>query len=72
VTREREAELHAAIARLTGRQRELLSLLVRRPELSYEEVSRELDMPVGSIGPTRERAFERLRADAGLATAVAA
>ena len=29
-------------------------------------------MPIGSIGPTRERAFERLRADAALATAVAA
>ena len=39
---------------------------------SYEDVSRELGMPIGSIGPTRERAFERLRADTALATAVAA
>ena len=70
--RERGSELHAAIARLSGRQRELMDLLVHRPELSYEEVSRELGMPVGSIGPTRERAFERLRADPGLATAVTA
>lgn len=69
---ERGAALRAAIGRLTGRQRELLSLLVRRPELSYDEVSSELAMPVGSIGPTRERAFERLRSDTALASAVAA
>jgi len=72
IERERRAELHAAIARLTGRQRELLTLLVRCPELTYEAVSRELEMPVGSIGPTRERAFERLRADRALASAVTA
>jgi len=28
-------------------------------------------MPVGSIGPTRERAFERLRADTALACVTA-
>ncbi len=67
IERERCSELRAAIGRLAGRQRELLTLLVSRPELSYEEVSRELGMPVGSIGPTRERAFERLRSDRELA-----
>jgi RNA polymerase sigma factor (sigma-70 family) len=72
IERERRSALHTAIGRLCGRQRELLTLLAARPELSYEEVSRELDMPVGSIGPTRERAFERLRSDRGLASAVAA
>jgi len=72
IEQERRGELHAAIARLSGRQRELLALLLRRPELSYEELSRELDMPIGSIGPTRERAFERLRADPALASALAA
>jgi RNA polymerase sigma factor (sigma-70 family) len=72
IERERCSELRAAIERLSGRQRELLTLLVSRPELSYEDVSRELGMPVGSIGPTRERAFERLRSDSVLATAVAA
>ena len=52
--------------------RELLTLLVDRPELSYEEVSQTIGMPIGSIGPTRERAFERLRSDTALACAVAA
>jgi RNA polymerase sigma factor (sigma-70 family) len=72
IERERSAGLRAAIARLSGRQRELLTLLVDRPELSYEEVSRTIGMPVGSIGPTRERAFERLRCDPALTCAVAA
>ena len=72
IERERCAELRAAIARLSGRQRELLTMLVNCPELSYEEVSQSIGMPVGSIGPTRERAFERLRSDTALACAVAA
>jgi RNA polymerase sigma factor (sigma-70 family) len=72
IERERCAHLRAAIGRLTGRQRELLTLLLDRPELSYEEVSQTIGMPVGSIGPTRERAFERLRGDTALACAVAA
>ena len=72
IERERGLELRAAIGRLSGRQRDLLTLLISRPELSYEEVSRELGMPVGSIGPTRERAFARLRSDTALACAVAA
>ncbi len=70
--RERHTLLHAAIARLSERQRELLGLLLRRPELSYEEISQELDMPIGSIGPTRERALARLRCDPVLASALTA
>lgn len=72
IERERRTQLRAAIGRLSGRQRELLTLLVERPELSYEEVSQTIGMPVGSIGPTRERAFERLRADTVLACAITA
>ena len=72
IERERVAGLRAAITRLSGRQRELLTLLVDRPELSYEEVSETIGMPIGSIGPTRERAFERLRSDTALACTVAA
>jgi RNA polymerase sigma factor (sigma-70 family) len=72
IERERCAQLRAAIERLSGRQRDLLTLLVDRPEISYDEVSREIGMPIGSIGPTRERAFERLRSDTALACTVAA
>jgi RNA polymerase sigma factor (sigma-70 family) len=65
--RERRSALRAAVRRLPGRQRELLSEMLRRPCASYDEIASALDMPVGSIGPTRERALARLRDDAALA-----
>jgi RNA polymerase sigma factor (sigma-70 family) len=65
--RERRSALRAAVRRLPGRQRELLSEMLRRPCSSYEEIAGALAMPVGSIGPTRERALARLRDDAALA-----
>jgi DNA-directed RNA polymerase specialized sigma24 family protein len=36
-------------------------LLIAEPPISYEDISAALDMPVGSIGPTRGRCLERLR-----------
>jgi RNA polymerase sigma factor (sigma-70 family) len=65
--RERRTALRAAVRRLPGRQRELLSEMLCRPCSSYEEIAGALTMPVGSIGPTRERALARLRDDAALA-----
>ena len=65
--RERRHALRAAVRRLPGRQRELLSEMLRRPCASYEEIAVALQMPVGSIGPTRERALARLRDDTALA-----
>jgi RNA polymerase sigma factor (sigma-70 family) len=58
---ERREALHAALAELPDRQRDLMCLLVAKPDVSYEEVSRQLAMPVGSIGPTRARSLDRLR-----------
>ena len=69
---ERDAALWRAVDRLPGRDRALLRLLVADPQPSYEEISAALDMPIGSIGPTRARALERLRAQLaheGLASA---
>jgi RNA polymerase sigma factor (sigma-70 family) len=57
---ERREALHEALAELPGRQRDLMRLLVAKPDVSYEEVSRQLAMPVGSIGPTRARSLDRL------------
>jgi RNA polymerase sigma factor (sigma-70 family) len=65
--RERRSAVRAAVRRLPGRQGELLSEMLRRPCASYEEIACALEMPVGSIGPTRERALARLRLDAALA-----
>ena len=70
-TRERCAAVRAAVRRLPGRQRRLLAEMLRRPCASYEEIAVALEMPVGSIGPTRERALSRLRDDALLAGALA-
>jgi RNA polymerase sigma factor (sigma-70 family) len=60
---EEQQRVREAVAALPERARELLELLFfaeDRP--SYEEISRRLGMPVASIGPTRARALEKLRA----------
>ena len=59
---ERHQALLAGLAELPGRQRHLLLLLLEDPPLSYAEIGRRCRLPIGSIGPTRARALERLRA----------
>jgi DNA-directed RNA polymerase specialized sigma24 family protein len=49
-----------ALTRLPDRQRELLVLLSNPDTSSYKAVGERLDMPIGSIGPTRQRALNRL------------
>lgn len=58
---ERRVALLEAFAELADRERELLTLLVADPPLSYAEIGSRLDMKVGSIGPTRARILEKLR-----------
>lgn len=58
---ERDAQLWRAFDRLGGRDRALLRMLAAEPRPSYEEIGGALGMPIGSIGPTRARALERLR-----------
>lgn len=65
--RERQERVRKAVARTAGHQRELLEALVAEPALSYDEISKKLDIPVGSIGPTRARSLARLRRDPYLA-----
>ena len=60
-----------AVAALPPRDRALVTLLTA--ETSYAEISATLDIPVGSIGPTRQRILARLRSQPELrawATAV--
>ncbi len=59
---ERHQVLRDALAELSPRHRELLLLLMADPPISNREISRLLDIPIGSIGPTRARCLERLRA----------
>ena len=49
------------LAELTPAQRRLLCLLVVDPPLPYVEISRQLGLPIGSIGPTRARCLHKLR-----------
>lgn len=62
LTEERDRHLWAAFERLGDRCRRLLRVLMADPPPAYEHVSEALDMPVGSIGPTRGRCLDKLRA----------
>jgi len=62
---ERDRDLLSALDRLPANCQRLLRLLMEDPEPSYQDVSRALDMPIGSIGPTRGRCLHRLRRELG-------
>jgi RNA polymerase sigma factor (sigma-70 family) len=64
LTSERDHALWTALERLPDRDRRLLRMLIADPAPSYAEISAALEMPIGSIGPTRVRALERLRHEA--------
>jgi RNA polymerase sigma factor (sigma-70 family) len=59
--------LHRAIVALPERQKVVVVELLRREGQSYLELSHRTGVPVGSIGPTRQRALSRLRRDGLLA-----
>lgn len=59
---ELHAALHAGLARLSAACQQLLHLLTADPPLSYAELGELLGLPHGSIGPTRQRCLDRLRA----------
>jgi RNA polymerase sigma factor (sigma-70 family) len=58
---ERDASLWRCFARLRPSDQALLRLLMADPRPEYEEIAAALDIPIGSIGPTRGRALARLR-----------
>ncbi|RKS80234.1 RNA polymerase sigma factor (sigma-70 family) [Motilibacter peucedani] len=62
LTDERDAELWRCFARLSERCQRLLRVLLAAEPVAYAEVSQAMGMPVGSIGPTRMRCLDRLRA----------
>ena len=64
---ERRDTTRAVVAALPTPQRDLLSALSAEPALSYEEVSERVGIPVGSIGPTRQRCLQRVRKDPRIA-----
>ncbi len=60
--RQEQVELLRGVIRTLARhQRRLLEMLLRDPQPSYKEMSDALGIPIGSIGPTRQRCLAVLR-----------
>ncbi len=64
---ERSAALRRALIDLPARRRQLLEALLDQPELTHDELGRRFGMAAGSVGPTRCRSIEKLRACPALA-----
>ena len=58
---ERSQMVREALAHLPWRWQRMLELLMADPPASYAEISAQLGLPIGSIGPTRSRCLARLR-----------
>ncbi len=59
---DRDGALRDVVATLPERSQALLRMLMADPPVSYGEVAAGLGIPIGSIGPTRQRCFKVLRA----------
>jgi RNA polymerase sigma factor (sigma-70 family) len=55
------ARLWGAVATVDERCRKLLRVVAFMDRPDYQSLSKDLDMPVGSIGPTRARCLEKVR-----------
>jgi RNA polymerase sigma factor (sigma-70 family) len=64
---ERGAILRTAFGELSRKCQQLLSLLMQDPPAPYDEISKRLSLPIGSIGPNRARCLSRLRQTPALA-----
>jgi RNA polymerase sigma factor (sigma-70 family) len=58
---ERAQTVRDALSRLPRRWQRLLEMLMADPPASYADISDELELPMGSIGPTRGRCLAQLR-----------
>jgi RNA polymerase sigma factor (sigma-70 family) len=67
---QRATAVAQAIERLPESQRRLMALLASEEQPSYAEIARALSIPVGSIGPTRQRILGRMQQDSQLAQAL--
>jgi RNA polymerase sigma factor (sigma-70 family) len=61
LAQERATAAFAALGSLPPAWRTLIQLLTQDPAPSYEQISKELNIPVGSIGPTRGRCVRKIR-----------
>ena len=68
VSDDENAQLWRALARLPERCQKLLRIVAWEPRPDYSSVAEGLDMPIGSIGPTRRRCLDKLRVELGSVT----
>jgi RNA polymerase sigma factor (sigma-70 family) len=67
---ERRAVLHEAFTRLPSCCQQLIAALIEDPPVPYAQISAQLGIPVGSIGPTRNRCLDKLRRDPAIAALI--
>ena len=58
---ERQAALREAFAQLPPNGQQLISMLLADPPVPYAEISAQLGIPIGSIGPNRSRYLGKMR-----------
>jgi RNA polymerase sigma factor (sigma-70 family) len=69
---ERHAALREAFTCLPASCQRLLAMLTQEPPVPYSQISAELGIPVGSIGPTRSRCLSKLRSHPAIAALIEA
>lgn len=65
VLTDEQQRLWAHVSALPERCRQLLAVIAFAPRPDYAAIAKNLGMPVGSIGPTRGRCLQKLRARLG-------
>jgi RNA polymerase sigma factor (sigma-70 family) len=71
VREEQYRALREGFAQLPPRCRELLTLLLEDPPMSYRDISHRTGMRIGSVGPTHARCLDKLRATPAVAAYLA-
>jgi DNA-directed RNA polymerase specialized sigma24 family protein len=61
ISLEQRRAVRAGIRELRPAEQQLMLMLLTDPAPSYRQISRQLGIPVGSIGPTRARCLQKLR-----------
>ncbi|HYS36025.1 MAG TPA: sigma-70 family RNA polymerase sigma factor [Pseudonocardiaceae bacterium] len=67
LAQERHIALRAAFAELSEQCQQLLTLLFHDPPTPYATISATMGLPVGGIGPRRQRCLDKLRTSAPMA-----
>jgi len=67
---ERHAALREGFTCLPPSCQQLIAMLIQDPPVPYAQISAELGIPVGSIGPTRRRCLEKLRRHPAIAALI--